>query len=401
MTSVRLKFRPSTVKGREGYLIYQVIHDRITRTVRSGWHIYPEEWDYVQNRIITPDFESPRYRLITEARMEIRRDMERFNTVIDKLQRQGIEYCVHDVIEWFYHVKNNHTLFRFIKSQIKELKEEGRNRTAETYASTLVSFRSFRKGTDIMLDTIDSTVIDNYGAWLRSRGLVPNTISFYARVLRAIYNKAVEQELITDLRPFRHIYTGIPKTRKRATDIKTLAILRRLDLSGNPRLDFARDMFLLSFYLRGMSFIDMAFLRKSDLSNGYLFYYRHKTKQTLTVRWTQEMQDIVNKHPSENSPYLLPIINRRGSQERKSYLAVSRRINYSLKIISRMAEIPGCLTMYVARHTWATAARKKGIPIAVITQGLGHTNESTTQVYLSDIENTELDKANELLISSV
>lgn len=66
-----------------------------------------------------------------------------------------------------------------------------------------------------------------------------------------------------------------------------------------------------------------------------------------------------------------------------------------------MAEIPGCLTMYVARHTWATAARKKGIPIAIITQGLGHSNESTTQVYLSDIENTELDKANELLISSV
>lgn len=43
-----------------------------------------------------------------------------------------------------------------------------------------------------------------------------------------------------------------------------------------PSADFARDMFMLSFYLRGMSLMDMAFLRKSDLSYGYVTYRRRK-----------------------------------------------------------------------------------------------------------------------------
>lgn len=82
------------------------------------------------------------------------------------------------------------------------------------------------------------------------------------RNLRAVYNRAVEKELTTQRYPFKHVYTGVEKTLKRAVPLKTIKQIKEMDLSMNPTLGFARDMFLFSFYTRGMSFVDMAYLRK-------------------------------------------------------------------------------------------------------------------------------------------
>ena len=108
--------------------------------------------------------------------------------------------------------------------------------------------------------------MEAYEAWHRQRGVTPNTISFYIRILRAVYNRAVEKEIIENLNPFRKVYTGVEKTVKRALPLDTIKKIKALELSLTPALEYARDMFLMSFYLRGMSFIDMAFLRKSDLT---------------------------------------------------------------------------------------------------------------------------------------
>ena len=128
------------------------------------------------------------------------------------------------------------------------------------------------------------------------------------RNLRAVYNRAVEKGLTPQNNPFRHVYTGVDKTVKRAIPIKVIKALKELDLSMKPSLDFARDMFLFSFYTRGMSFVDMSYLRKTDLVDGMLHYARKKTGQKIDIEWTEELQEIVDRNPSYNDVYLLPIM---------------------------------------------------------------------------------------------
>ena len=177
--------------------------------------------------------------------------------------------------------------------------------------------------------------------------------------------------------------------------------IKELDLSMTPALDYARDMFLMSFYLRGMSIIDMAFLRKSDLVNGSVVYRRRKTGQKLTIFWTSEMQSILEKYSENASQYLLPIIKNVGINERVCYRNAGYNINRNLKKIAKIINLDFKLTMYVARHSWASAAKTKGIPISVISEGMGHESEATTQIYLASLDTSVVDRANDLIISSI
>lgn len=252
-----------------------------------------------------------------------------------------------------------------------------------------------------MIDHIHSDTMELYQVWLEEQGITLNTVSFYARILRAVYNRAVDQGITPDRRPFRHIYTGIDKTVKRALSLPELRKIKNINLDMFPDLDFARDIFLMSFYLRGMSFVDMAFLRKSDLSDGYVTYRRRKTGQLLTIAWTPEMAQILEKYPPNPTSYLLPIIRRAGKNERNMYHNMSYTINRRLKAIANMADIRMPLTLYVARHSWASAAKAKGIPLSVISQGMGHDSESTTQIYLASLDTAVIDNANALIIASL
>ena len=288
-----------------------------------------------------------------------------------------------------------------MESVIAKLKQNGRIRTAETYKATLNSFKKFRNDEDMMLDSLNSEIMEAYEAWHHNRGVAPNTISFYTRILRAVYNRAVENDIIENRNPFKHVYTGVDKTIKRALPLAVIKKIKALDLSSTPASDFARDMFMMSFYLRGMSFIDMAFLRKTDLKNGYITYRRHKTGQKLTIEWTKEMQMILDRYPENSSDYLLPIIRNVDTNERCTYRNVGYNINHNLKKIASMVGITIPLTLYVARHSWASAAKAKGIPISVISKGMGHDSETTTQIYLTSLDTSVVDKANSLILKSL
>lgn len=228
-----------------------------------------------------------------------------------------------------------------------------------------------------------------------------NTISFYMRNLRAVYNCAVMKGLSEQSRPFKDVYTGIDKTVKRAIPLEVIKKIKELDLSSSPTLDFARDMFLFSFYTRGMSFIDMAYLRKSDLKNGILSYRRKKTGQKLYIKWEACMQGIVEKHASKSMEYLLPIISDSSSRRRKQYENALRLVNHKLKQIAEILCLSVPLTTYVARHSWASIAKTKNIPLAVISEGMGHDSETTTQIYLASLDTSIIDRANELILNDL
>ncbi|MDE7237332.1 MAG: site-specific integrase, partial [Paramuribaculum sp.] len=401
---------PSTVADHEGTIYYQIIHERKVRQLLSDYKVFPSEWDESRSMVITTQ-KSERKSFILSIRERIRWDVERLTKIDRKLNDNGLSYTADDVIDEFNRYAHEYSLFNFMESIIVKLKQNGKVRTSETYKSALSSFKKFlaaqaskddyRKDEDIMLDCLTSEVMESYEAWHKGRGVAPNTISFYTRILRAVYNRAVEDDIIENRNPFKHVYTGVDKTVKRALPLPVIKKIKALDLSLNASLDYARDMFLMSFYLRGMSFIDMAFLKKSDLKNGYVTYRRRKTGQQLIIEWTKEMQMILHKYPENATDYLLPIIKNPCTNERCTYRNMGYNINHNLKKIAKMVGVQISLTLYVARHSWASAAKAKGIPLSVISEGMGHDSEATTQIYLASLDTSIVDRANSLILSSL
>ena len=286
-------------------------------------------------------------------------------------------------------------LFGFMEQVIAGLRAVGKVRTSETYTTTLRSLKRFFNNRDIHLESLNSDRMMEYEAYLKANGVSPNTSSFYMRNLRAVYNRAVENNFTKQRFPFKHVYTGVDKTVKRAVSAKTIRQIKRMDLSGSPTLDFARDMFLFSFYTRGMSFVDMAYLRKKDLSNGILSYYRRKTGQKLTIRWERCMQELLDKYDTGYSDYLLPIIYPQSQiNVRNQYLYASHKVNQALKVIGDKLKLSHPLTMYVSRHSWASIARSMNVPLSVISEGMGHDSEATTRIYLASLSTAAIDRAN-------
>ncbi|MBD5295280.1 MAG: site-specific integrase [Bacteroides sp.] len=400
MASIKVKFRPSTVANREGTIYYQIIHDRKSRQLPTDYHLLPNEWDQ-RRSMVAFSRNTRRKPFLLSIRERIRWDIDRLTKIIRRFDTDGLPYSAVDILTEFQRYTSEYSLFNFMQLQIIKLRQNGKLRTAETYSTTLSSFRKFRSDEDIMLDSITSQLMESFQAWHQQRGVAPNTISFYIRILRAVYNRAVEEEIIENRNPFRHVYTGVDKTVKRALPLPVIKKIKALDLSLTPALDFARDMFMISFMLRGMSFIDMAYLRKTDLSNGHITYRRRKTGQRLTIQWTKDMQKILDKYPENASEYLLPIIRNRDTNERYVYRNVGYNINHNLKQIARRVGIAIPLTLYVARHSWASAAKAKGIPLSVISEGMGHDSETTTQIYLASLDTSIVDKANSLILKSL
>ena len=268
----------------------------------------------------------------------------------------------------------------YVTSIVTQTKSLGQVRTAETYASAERSFMRFRGGVDCSLAELTAPLILQYEAYLRATGLCPNSIAFYLKRLQALYNKAVNEGLVTQQYPFRQAHTAKAKTVKRAVSEKVIRKISKLDLSKEPRLAFARDLFVLSFYTRGMAFVDMANLRQSNL------------------RWEPCMQQIVDtlwSYPQFQTPryrssgYLLPILDSQGN--RYQLLRAQQRVNYALHGLSQLMRLTPSLTMYVARHSWATYALRHGVPLAMISESLGHESLLTTQIYLASIDQNDLD----------
>ena len=278
--------------------------------------------------------------------------------------------------------------------------DEAKKVLTDSYIQMLDHVESIQ-GVDLTFDRIDSAMMELYEAELHGRGLSRNTSSFYMRILRTNYRMAVEMGLTLDRHPFKHVYCGMDKTAKRSISFADIKRIKDLDLRKMPVLDFVRDMFVFSFCTRGMSFIDMAYLRKADLKNGYLTYRRKKTGQLLTIEWTSQMQEILDKYAPVPTRYLLPIITREDGSERRQYQNQMMKINRRLKEIAAMINLSVPLSLYFSRHSWATIARGKDVPLSVISEGLGHDSEITTQIYLDSIKSWEVDKANRKILEDL
>ena len=296
---------------------------------------------------------------------------------------------------------NKPTVFTFLRQQATLLRKTGRHSTAAHYIQTLNSLMRYRDGQDLPFDRITSQFTQTYETWMRNQHLCRNTTSFYMRILRTVFNKAVAAGITTDSRPFLHVYTGIDKTAKRAICKEDITRIKQADLANHPNLDFARDIFLLSFYLRGISPIDLAFLRKSGIRQGNITYARSKTGQQMHIRIVPDIQNILDKYADTHTKYLLPLIKREDGTEMQQYRNSTQGINRLLKHLSEYLHLSTPLTLYVARHSWASIAQSSHIPLHIICGAMGHDSELTTQIYLASIQTSQIDEANSIIIDSI
>lgn len=401
MATVKVKFRASSNPDKEGTLFYQVIHDRVTRQIRAGYKLYPSEWDEAHGEIILSGENENRRSYLLSLKETLDANLARIKSVIRRLDKSGEDYTSDKVVEMYFTPMDDGGFISFGRELIVKLVQIGKKRTAETYTTSMNSFSRFRKERDVPLDEMDSTLMQEYENYLKEEGICPNASSYYMRNLRAIYNRAVEKELTPQRYPFKHVYTGIGKTVKRAVSAKIIRQIKELDLSLRPAHDFARDMFMFLFYTRGMSFIDMAYLKKKDLQNGILSYRRQKTNQQLIIKWEKPMQEIIDKYGTSGSPYLMPVITDMEKDKRRQYKNAAHLVNTKLKEIGEQLGLDIPLTTYVARHSWASIAKSKNVPVGTISEAMGHDSENTTRIYLSSLDTSNVDKANSVVIKSV
>lgn len=396
MATIKVKLRPSSVVGRAGTIYYQVTHRRATQQITTNIRLQPDEWDAIGEQVVI----SVADKSIIQNRIDS--DIALLKRIVKDLDGSGVTYSVGDIIKRYKSPECHVFVLDFIKNQIRLMRNANRLGTALNYEKTMKNFAEFLGGVNLPFSAMTEQLIADYNAFLVQRGMVRNSISFYMRIMRAVYNKAVRQKLVEQSHPFTEVYTGIDRTRKRAVSESVISQLYKLKLTEGTPLALARDIFIFSYCTRGMAFVDIAYLKKENIQNGVICYARRKTGQLLSVRIEPSIQRIIDRYSSALSPYVFPILT--STETKEAYEEYQVAINNHNRLLRRLSKMlpTGCkLTSYTSRHSWATAARNHNVPISVISQGMGHTSEQTTQIYLTMLENSVIDDANQGLIMSL
>jgi len=285
----------------------------------------------------------------------------------------------------------------FLKSaaeEIERLRASLSLSTIENYKTAVRAIGRYLKN-DVETAAIDQKLVKGFERWLREQNLCLNSISCYMRSLRSLVNR-----LSADggTNAFKNVYTGRAKTEKRAIAESDIVKIRQAQLRPGSFLSLTRDVFLFSYYALGMPFVDMAFLRRSQITGNVLTYHRHKTGQRVVVPLEPCALEILGRYQREGE-YVFPFLNSLEPQKAyKEYLLALNRYNRSLKSLSRKVGLGVRLTSYTARHTWASVANDTNVDLPVISKALGHTNSKTTQTYIREINDNRLAEANHELI---
>ena len=283
MATVKLKFRPSSVPGTKGTLYYQMTHKRKVKWISTGYHIFPNEWDEKDATIVATANEERKAELLL-MRSTIEWELRRHRENIHKLEASNKDVTLDNLCDAFKQTASCKTVFPFLQEQIARQERMRKQGTYMTYINACRRFKEFRKELDLTFDELTPDMRKEYEAWLIHRGLKQNTIRFYLRTFNTLLHKAADDELLDKGKElFRHVRLSYVKTAKRAISADHIRAIRQLQLPQDSIEAFARDIFMFSFYMRGMPFVDIAFLKKADLTSGLLSYRRKKTNRQLTI----------------------------------------------------------------------------------------------------------------------
>ncbi len=416
MPSYAFSFRASLRKGGyPGKLYLRVVYGADSRSVTTEYRVYPEEWDAARRWLKLPYGRGERGRQLAEIENSMMCDLRRMDVVIGKLKKEGA-YTIDEIMGRYRAVMKGNTLFAYTEKLAKEMDEGGFIRTAKAYRTAASRLIEFSGDKNLSYERITPALLGDFQAELKAGGRTMNTISCYMRTLRAIYNKAINDGRIARHGDnlFGNVYTGVSTTRKRALTHDELSMLVSFDpteevSSRTKRQDLPEHlqpglaMFLFCYHARGMCFIDMAYLKKTDLRSDTIHYKRHKTGQQIELQVLPAMRRILDwfNFQTAGSPYMFPVITDANGDTNLQYESGLRLQNQRLKRIAELCGIHKKFSTHSARHSWATVAKNAGLPLAVISEGLGHTNQRTTEIYMASLERSVLDHASKLVSEAI
>lgn len=376
-------------------LVFQLIHDRQKKLLYTPYKLFPEEFDEPKGKVLHISDDRRNRREVRRINRDIVKQRKSLDRHIETLEMRREKYSVADVVFRYRIEHDNLSLLRYLDIQIERKQNLGKHGMAAALRSTRSSLAAFVGMKIVHLNDLNGPLVRDYEEFLMGRGVCPNTICYYMRNLKSIFNQAVQDGYtMTTADPFRFIRTKQAKTVKRALERDTLRRLSEADFSQYPHLEVARDIFLFGFYCRGMSFVDILHLKKSDINNGVIGYRRHKTNQWLQIAVTPQLEQLMHKYDNP-SQYVFPILADAPVQEQyRLYRLALERVNRNLKRVAKICNVDIALTTHMSRHSWATQAKEAGAPVAVISEGLGHTSEKTTRIYLKEFDHSVVDAVN-------
>jgi integrase/recombinase XerD len=408
MSTVKLElFKGKKLKDSRHPIMIRVTHERKNFYVNTGFSSFPEEWDskaskftdqYIKAfKLTKPKFEQIEISL-TNKLMDVK-------TVCLKLEEEKRPYSFEELTKIVKNTNIKTSFYTLTEQVIAQNMKAGKIGNASNYSTILSVVKSFQDQKELFFEQIDHNWLKRFETWHLSKGNSIGGLNVYLRAIRAVFNTAIKEKLIkSEFYPFGKGNFEIPSapTQKRAISKDSIKQIKKLKLPENSPEWHARNYFLFSFYCRGMNFVDMAHIKKSNIINERVEYIRRKTMRknakSFSISMTPQIAQIIDLYAAhkEQDEYIFPIIDRADNpvDTRKDIQNKLKVFNKYMNKIAKMIGIDGNLTSYTARHSWGTAAKKMGIGIAIISDGYGHADMAITQTYLDSIENSELDKAN-------
>lgn len=400
MATVKAVLNKDRIKKQGDYsLVIQIIHHRVKRVVYTPYKLKEVEFDRIEQRALYTDGVRYTRKTIKEINVFMAAMKDEIARIIDQLAVTSKNFTTEDIVAKYRLGQNDKYLITFMERHIAKKESQGKIGTARAFRSTMRSLKKYIGNRVIAFTDVDSHFVKGYEEFLYDRHVKQNTVGFYLRNLRTIYNLADESGIAVGEDAFRRVRMKTIKTLKRALKQDVVEKIALIDLSDDIKLDKARDLFMFSFYTRGMSFVDIIYLRHTDMVDGVIYYRRQKTHQLMEVAITEPLQKLITKYYTDDT-YVLPFINQ-GDQETiyKRYLATYGTLYRSLNLLKKRLRLSTPLTTYVARHSWATIAKEQGASASIISEGLGHTSEKTTSIYLKEFDRSVIDKINEKIVS--
>jgi len=234
--------------------------------------------------------------------------------------------------------------------------------------------------------------------WLHSQNLAMNTLGTYFRILRVVYNFAIEENIVkAEYYPFdKFKVSKLSQTTAKRSIVKD-DVINILNYQGKtPYECLAIDLFTFSYLTAGINFVDMARITYDNILDNRLVYFRKKTKKQIKIPLQSRALELINKHKQSENPYLFPILSvfhKTEQQKTNRIHKVYSKVSFCLKEIGKELNIPINLTTYVARHSFATVLKRSGVCTSIISESLGHSSEKVTQIYLDSFENSQMDAA--------
>lgn len=378
----------------------RIVHNRQTFHLYTGHRAQAKDWDENGKKLKQS---CKTVENVTRFNSLFLREKQKAFDVLSRLEEDGkLDTLSFDEIRRHLESKQTEVMtLAFGGEIISELQEAKKFGNARVYDTMLRSIRTFVKDKDFPLKQLTYAWLKKYEAWYLSKGNSANGLSVSLRTLRALYNRAIKQKLLSkEYYPFSDFSIKGESTRKRAISWADLELIKQFD-PKTLRQTRAKDYFFLSFYLMGASFVDLAFLKVKNISGQRIEYKRQKTGRLHSIPLSAPLQKILDKYllGKKKDDFILNVIKSDDPQKQMANVRDElRQFNRRLKEIGELCGIDATLTSYVARHSYATIAKHKGVPTAIISEALGHTSEEVTQVYLDSFDKEVLDKYHTMII---